>query len=226
MKKVFAIIMLLLIVGGCGTATLSEYITPADIDSAAVNYVTQAGVAEPKEYDGYPSLYKAKKLVEDVDVTYVLNTQELTQALQREETNHSIFIGTTKANYQSGLQRADALFGETGLLSMGLSIIGAGGFAGILGLMRKRPGDITPQEMQSALGDATGRTTAELSAREKQFTQVVKGVDELKNIYKEQTKTDSNATVKVADLLTAMKTVFDSNQDTDTQQAVAVAVKS
>lgn len=225
MKKVLAILLLVIMLGGCGAASLSEYLTPADIDKGAVKYVVARGAAEPNEYKGYPSLYKAKKLLDDVDVAHVLEKQKLEQALQREDTEHNIHHGNANANYQSGLQRQEGLFGETGLISIGLMALGMGG-TGILGLMTKRPRDITPEDAQKAITEATGKTHEELSAKEKHFIEVVKSVAALKDTYKNMANSDSNATVKVVDLLTTMKDTFNNVQEKDTRQAVAVAAKS
>ena len=46
------------------------------------------------------------------------------------------------------------------------------GLAGFIGLMRKRPGDVTPEELKKAVGGQE----AELTARERQFAELVKGV--------------------------------------------------
>jgi len=123
------------------------------------------------------------------------------------------------SNISAGVQREQSLFGEKGLLSMGLGMAGMGGFAGLLGLMRKRPGDITSEEATIAIADATGKSQEEISAKVTQFSQVVKGVDTFIKTYKEKSKSDS--AVVIADMLLEMKTIFNAAQDTDTQVAVA-----
>jgi len=180
-QLIIALVSLILIAGGIGcSTTLSYLITPADKDQDAVDYVVEAGVADPNEYKGFFNLDKAIKLMKDVSISYTIRKQKLVQALEREETKHSILSETTKANKDVALEREEALFGPTGILSMGMTLMGVSG-AGILGLMRKRPKDFTPEEMQNALAEATGRKQEELSTKEKQFTQLVKGVQTFVN---------------------------------------------
>jgi len=189
-KTIITIVSILLLIAGIGCSTsLSYLLTPADIDTDAVKYAVDAGVAEPNEYKGYGNLAKAQKLVRDVGIAHTLNKQELAQSIERENTNHGIHSGTTKINFDSGVQREEALFGSTGLISMGLTLAGVGG-VGALGLMRKRPGDVTPLEMQSALAEVTGRTQEELTGKEKQFTQLVKGVQTFMNGHKNKDNKD------------------------------------
>lgn len=216
MKKVVVIISVLLMLGGLGCAALSEFLTPAEIDGGAVKYVVDAGVADTNDYTGYPNLLKANRLVKDIDAAHVLNKQELEQAIQRDDTAHSILYGRAYTNQQTSIQREGMLFGETGLLSLGMSMLGAGGFAGFLGLMRRRPGDISKEEYESAMASAGGKTREELTVKQKQFAQLVWGVQEFMDTWE-------TANPEVVE---GMKIVMDKNQDVDTQIAVATVKKS
>jgi len=246
-KVVIALVSLILIAAGIGCSTsLSYLITPADKDQDAVNYAVEAGVAEPNEYKGYFNLDKAIKLMKDVSIAYTIRKQKLVQALEREETTHSILSETTKANRDVALEREEALFGPTGILSVGLTLAGISG-AGVLGLMRKRPGDVTPQEMQNVLAEATGRKQEELTVKEKQFTQLVKGVqtfvnkqknggssikETLANLKAAAVESGNVEAVKVidelvgyadtwnGDVILSLKAAMDKYQDTDTKLEV------
>lgn len=221
MKKVIVILSVLLMLGGLGCAALSQLITPAEVDRAALKYAIDAGVAEPNDYNAwYPNLDEATRLKDDVDSAHIVNQEGLQHLIEKDVTRHGIHQKVTTRNRISGIQREELLFGETGILSLGLSMIGAGGFAGVLGLMRKRPGDVTPQELEQTVVSATGKTAEELSAKQKQFVQVVSGIQKFMDTYKD---TSDN---KEAVMLKEMKILCNATQDIDTRQAVAVAKTS
>ena len=218
MKTLIAILSIMLIVIGMGCATLSSLITPAEVDRDALRYAIDSGVAELDDYNAwYSNLAEAERLVRDVDAANLLNQQGLQHLMDKDNTLHGIHRGVTVNNRQAGRQREETLFGETGLLSMGLSMLGAGGFAGLLGLSRKRPGDITKPEMEQALATATGKTTGELSLKEKQMIQLVKGV---------QAFMDNGGGDGIDGGVKALKTAMNIAQDKDTQAAVAVIKKT
>lgn len=217
MKTLIAILSIMLIVIGMGCATLSSLITPAEVDRDALRYAIDSGVAELDDYNAwYSNLAEAERLVRDVDAANLLNQQGLQHLMDKDNTLHGIHRGVTVNNRQVGRQREETLFGETGLLSIGLSMMGAGGFAGLLGLSRKRPGDITKPEMEQALATATGKTTAELSLKEKQMIQLVKGIQAYMN----------SLTNASGGSMTQLKAALNSAQDKDTQAAVAVIKKT
>lgn len=179
MKKVIIIVFsLLLVVGGLGCVTLSHLLTPTEVDKQAVAYAVEAGVAELKEYTGYPNLAKALKLQRDVDVAYTLNQFEYQQLMQKDSVEHGIHKGTTTFNSTIGLQREESFFGEKGLLSLGLSITGFGMFTGVIGLLRKRPNDWTPDEVETALAEVKD----EVTEKDKQVIEIVRGVQNFLNI--------------------------------------------
>lgn len=223
-KTIFITLTLIMICGGCGMAALSHYITPTDIDKASVKYVIETGAAEPEEFNGYPNLVKAQKLGKAVDAGHNIKQLDLQQQMQQDNLVYSIHKDVVSTNVTAGLQREEALFGSEGLLSMGLAMAGMGGFTGLLGLMRKRPGDITPEEATVAIADATGKSQEEVSAKVTQLGQVVKGVDTFIKTYKEKSKSDE--AVMIADMLLEMKNIFNAAQDTKTQIAVSAVKKS
>ena len=217
MKTLIAMLSIMLIVIGMGCVSLSSLIIPAEVDQDALRYAINAGVADPNDYDAwYPNLDEATRLKRDVNSAYVLNQQELQHLIEKDTTQHGIHQGITTTNHQVAAQREEQLFGEAGLLPLGLSMMGAGGFAGLLGLMRKRPGDITKPEMEQALATATGKTTEELSLKQKQMIQLVKGVQEFLN-------SDVGSTPSVKHHL---KLCMNTAQDKDTQAEVAVIKKT
>ena len=221
LRTTIIILSAIMVVAGISCTIVSQQATPAEVDQKALQYAVDAGVADFNDYDAwYPNLAEAIRLVQDVEHAHVLNRQALEQAIQKEDTAYSIHTNTTIDNKQKGIHREEALFGEKGLLSMGLSMLGIGGMGGMIGLMRKRPGDITKPEMEQALATATGKTSAELSVKEKQFVQLVKGVQAFTETYK---GTTDNST---AVILQTLKQELNSAQDKDTQAAVAVIKKT
>lgn len=215
MKKLIVVFSLILIVAGLGCTALSHYVTPAEIDGGAVEYAVSAGVADSNDYAGYPNLAKARKLPKDVDNAHLLIQQDLQQKMQKDDLEHAIHQKVSTSNYTTGLQREEMLFGEKGLLSLGLSMAGFGTLTGFIGLMRKRPGDVTQTDMEQAVAQATGKTTEELSAKQKQFVQVVSGVKEFMKLLGDQ-----------GSEVLEMKRIFNESQDKATQIAVAEAKKS
>ena len=212
MKTITIIFSIILMTAGLGCVVLPSYITPADLDGKAVQYVVDAGIAELTDYKAwYPNLALAKRLPKDLAAANLLNQQVLQQKIDKDNTIYNIFRGTAVLNRNVALEREEALFGESGLASLGLSMLGFGGFTGLLGLMRKRPGDITKDEMENAVATVQNKTTAELTLKEKQMIQLVKGV---------QAFLDSPAAIGVSSEY--LKAELDKAQDNDTKVAVSI----
>ncbi len=172
-KRIFIIVLsLAAAIGGLGCAALSYYVTPAQIDRQAVGYAAKAGVAEVNEFAGFANLYKAQRLADAVEDAHEINQLQLNQLAQRDSLEFDQFKGITLTNLQNARQREEQLFGETGLLSMGLSLAGFGTLGGLLGLMRKRPGDLTPEELKVAVSGSE----AQVTERERQIFELVRGV--------------------------------------------------
>lgn len=211
------ILSLVLIMLGLGCTAMSRYVTYAEIDQDAVEYAVDAGVADGNDYDDrWTNIVLAERLEQDIDDGHKIIQLDLKQLIQKDDLEYSIHKDVVANNLAVAFQREELLFGETGLLSLGLSMAGFGSLTGLLGLMRKRPGDITAPEMEQALASATGKTTADLSAKEKHFVQVVKGVQAFMD------PRNDNDSRSVEDL----KLYMDQAQDIDTQAAVAVVKKT
>jgi len=218
MKKVFVLLSLIMIVAGVGCTILSQQVTPAEVDQDALRYAIDAGIAELQDYNAwYPNMAEAARLKKDVDAAHNIIRLDLAQMMQKDTLIYSIHKGVVANNLVVAEQREEMLFGETGLLSLGMSMLGAGGFAGFLGLMRRKPGDISPQVLEQTLATATGKTTEELSAKQKHLIQVVKGVQVFLDTYK---NTSDN---KEAVMIKELKVACNATQDFDTKIAVSAA---
>jgi len=216
-KTIFGVCSLLFLIIGLSCTALSYKITPAKLDRKAKEYVVTNGTAEPNEYKGYQSLEKLMRLEKDVDITYDAILFALNQEKEQQDFDYARFKETITRDVETAKQTEQLLFDEQkGIFSLGLSLLGVGGLSGLLGLMRKRPGDVTPTEMEQTLADATGRTQEELSTKEKQFIQLVKGVQKFIDL-----QNGSNP-----ETVAALKVALRAEQDADTRQAVAVVKAS
>jgi hypothetical protein len=207
MKQVFIFLALVVLGIGVGCASLSEYITPATVDQKAVEYAANAGIVNANDFTGFANLEKAIRLETAVDAAHQLNTLAYQQLAEKDQVNYDLLKGATTANLVVARQREETFFGSQGLLSMGLSLLGVGGAAGLVGLMRKRPGDITPQEMEQAVTDVKG----EVTQKDRQFIELVKGVQKFLDAHDGDPVT------------AALKVALGMEQSVDTKQAVAVA---
>jgi hypothetical protein len=217
--KIITICSLILLATGMGCVALSHYVTPANINEGAVKYVVDAGIADANNYKGFPNLAKAVKLKTDTDAAHSVIQLDLQQKVQKDNLEYAIHNEVVMANVVSGKETEEMLFGEKGLLSLGLSLAGFGTLTGLVGLMRKRPGDITKEEKEQAISQAIGKSVDELTEKQKQFIQVVHGVQLFIDKYKNEDGEWSSAVY-------ALKDIFDRTQDTPTQIAVATAKKT
>lgn len=190
MTRIF-IVMLLVSLVAVGCVVLSEHVTPTSIDKAAIKYAIGAGVADANDYCGYANLYKANKLAAAVKAAYEINVLAIDQLRERHELDYNILNAVVTRNTKIGKQREAAFFGEKGLLSMGLGLLGVGGLGGLIGLRRKRPGDFTP---------------ADVADKDRQMLEVVQGVKtfidtkipaahNLKATLREKTSTDTKQVI-------------------------------
>jgi hypothetical protein len=220
-KKIYTsivVLSILFVAIGVGCLPFSYYITPGRLDRDAKLYTIDAGVAEPNDYDGYQNLAKLDLLQRNVDKAYAIKQQELDQLAETNNLKYSLCKGTVASDKESALKMEDFFFGEKGLISFGLAAAGLSSLSGVVCLMRKRPGDITSSEYESALAQAQNKSVEELSEKEKQFIQLVKTIEEFKKLY----KGDEN----YQGVLDSLKTVCNANQDSSTQVAVATIKKS
>lgn len=202
-----------MIAAGVGCTAVSNMVTPATVDRAAVAYVEKAGVADANAFAGYPNLEKANRLAAAVRAAYEVNVLAVKQLAEKNELDYGLLSDVVTKNLEIAQEREGLLFSETGLLSMGLSALGAGGLAGFLGLMRKRPGDFTATEVEQTVAAVKG----EVTAKDRQIIELVKGVQEFM---------DKQSGGEQGDRINeVLKTVLAMNQSADTKQAVA-AIKA
>jgi hypothetical protein len=135
-----------------GCVAFSKAITPATLDNNAIAYTGNP----PDEYRSFiwPNLADVEKLSADVDSTHQLNTLAWQQKIDTDKLKYSQIKAVVAKNRQLASQLEQNLFGDQGMLTIGLSALGFGLPAGLLGLMRKRPQDITPEEFKTALIEA------------------------------------------------------------------------
>jgi len=209
MRKAIAMVLLLVIgIMGLGSCVLSEYLTPTPIDKTAVTYAADAGVIDANDYIGkWPNLLKARSLQQAVRAAYEVNHLGLSQLMEKNELDYRTLDEVARRNTEIGVAREEIAWGETGIVSGLLTAGGFGGFLGLLGLMRKRPGDLTKEDHEKALGEAG----IELKDRDRQLLEVVQGVKEFMDAGKPGTddlkvalkgKTNSDTRTKIAALKT------------------------
>ena len=211
---------LLLISAGVGCVAVSSKFTPTEVNEKAKRYAIDSGVADVNDFDAWwPNLHTALKLKKAVNVAHKVNIQKLQQAVAQEDLRYSIHTDVVSTDVKVGQSREELLFGEKGLLSLGLSMAGFGTLTGFVGLARKRPGDVTPQELGLAVDQAVGKTNGNLTEKEKQFVEVVKGVQKFIDTYRDTTNN------KEAVMVNNLKELCSKAQDTSTQVAVATIKK-
>jgi hypothetical protein len=177
MKHTIIILLsLIAIAAGIGCAALSEYITPARLEHRAIQYAIKAKTAEPNDYAGYQNLEKAVRLKTAVQAAHVGNQLFYSQLLEKDSVDYNLIDQQVDMSIQIGRQREELLFGETGILALGLSMAGAGGLAGYLGLMRKRPQDWSPEEVEKIKQDLK----IKVGEKEGQFVELVRLIQEFR----------------------------------------------
>ena len=211
-KRTLAYLVLaIVVVGGCAVGTMSQEVTPGRADPKVVAYNKEAGVADADEdykgLFGYPSLSSVLRLQTDFGAAVVLTDQELQHIIEKKKLNDDILRGTVDNDVQVSVAREDFIFNPTtGVLAIGLSLAGIAG-GGYLGLMRKRPQDITPQEMESALGEVKG----EVDDRDRKIISLVAS---MRNVIDAQP----------ADAQKQMKEILKAGQSPETRVAVKQAL--
>lgn len=208
-KNVIAYVLLAIVLIGSGCiGTVSEHLTPGRIDRNVVAYNEAAGTGRAEDYKGflYPSLAELKLLSADLDAAIALTEQELVHLAEQKQLEAKILKGVVTNDVEIAIARKEFIFNPTtGALALGLSILGVGA-GGYLGLMRKRPQDITPVEMEKALGEVKG----EVTNKDRQIIQLVASVknvieaqppaaqDEMKTLLKAGQLPETRAAVKRA----------------------------
>jgi len=206
MKTATIIISLLLMVAGFGCASLSSLITPAPFDNKALEYAAEAEVVEPTAFAGYSNLDKAMRLEEAVDHAHEVNQLMIQQMMEKDQLDYAQLSDIVIQNRVIGQKREEMVFAEDGLLTLGLSMAGFGGLTGLIGLMRKRPQDMTQDEVEEAFTDIQGLN----DDKDRQLLELVKGVQGVLDMAGEK----DNGLLKTAKML------LGNSQSTDTKMKV------
>ena len=192
MKKLLAYIVLAAaVIGGGCIGTLSEELSPGRVDKKVVAFNEEAGTGAAADYKGllWPRLASIKRLRTDFEAAVVVTNQELKHLVEQKRLQAKILRGVVTNDYNVAAAREEFLFNPTtGALAVGLSLLGVGA-GGYLGLMRKRPQDITPVEMETALGEVKG----EVTNKDRQIIQLVAS---MKNVIQAQPEANREAIVK------------------------------
>jgi hypothetical protein len=186
MKRIVAITLLLVMAAvGLTACVLSKYVTPADrVDPKAVTFAAEAGVTDANSYRGYANLAKVLRLNEALKAADKVYRLRFEQWIDQYDLDYGLFTEAQSRKTKIGLERERALFGERGLISLALPLVGLTGASGILGLMRKRPGDVTPSEMNAALADVG----IDLDKKDRQMLELVRGVSVFMKKYSKKTE--------------------------------------
>jgi hypothetical protein len=191
MKQVIAYIMLAVVLIGSGCmGTLSENLTPGNVDKDVVEYVEEAGVGHAEDYEGilYPSLAEVRRLNQDLDAAIALTDQELKHIAEQKKLKDRILLGTVGRDLELAVAREDFLFNPTtGAIALGLSLLGVGA-GGYLGLMRKRPQDMTPEEIEAAMVEVQG----DISDNQRSLISIVKSIQ---NVIDAETEPEKQAVI-------------------------------
>lgn len=206
MKKVAVLILgLILLAVGIGCLPMSYYLTPGDDNPGGKMYVLENNPdVDPNSYEGWfgvPNLATAIRLQKDIDTTHARVQQFLNHKIEEDKLEHSIHSKTQGDIVSAGIQREQLLFGPKGIVTLGLSIAGAGTLAGYVGLMRRKPGDVAKGEFDKLLNKTLGKDT--------QIYDLVKSVQAFKDTLP-----------KDDPLRVTMKEIFNKKQGPETQAAV------
>jgi hypothetical protein len=109
--------------------------------------------------------------------------------------------------------REETWFGEGGALSSVLALAGVGGLSGFLGIMRKRPGDVSRAEMETALAEAG----VDVGERERQMFQIIQGVQK----FKDDSRKNGPKQVTLTEAVDLLGDYLDRATDTDTKVEIA-----
>lgn len=215
-KVLFVIVAVLMILAAVGCYSLEEYLTPGTLNRKAVSLVTEVGVADANEFTGYANLAKVRKLKAYVQAAYDLDMLLLDQLREKKQLTYDQLREVVNRDEKISAQKGESLFGPTGLLTLIAGATGMGGLGGIIGLMRKRPGDITKEEYQTALADAGVQT----NEKQGQMLELIVGIQEF--IDQNQITAESGGKADNATAL-ALKTCLSKATSPATRRVVADA---
>ena len=192
MRKVIAYVLLAIVLIGSGCISmLSEHMTPAKNDKQVIAYNEEVGTGRAEDYKGFlfPNLATLRKLKIDFEAAVAMTNQELKHLAEAKKLKENILRGIVDTDIDIGEIREDNLYNPTtGAIAVGLSLFGIAG-GGLLGLMRKRPQDVTPQEMEKALGEVKD----EVTDRDRKILHLVASV---KNAIEAQPNVATQAAIK------------------------------
>lgn len=215
------IVSLALVVFAFGCASLSEYTTPSRLDKRAIAYAEDAGVIDANDFKGWQNLEKQIRLHAAVDAAFQVNDLALRQMLDKNQLDHSQLADSVSTSLEAARQREQNIFGEKGILPLVAGFFGFGGLGAAIGkFAMKRPGDMTPADLQNIVEPIKG----ELGIKDQQFAQVVTGVERFMKHKDEITSLmskDMDAEKRTDAILDLMKTYLGRTQDASTQQEVA-----
>ncbi len=208
-KMIAYIVLAAVVVGGCAIGTISEELTWGRVDPDVVAYNEAAGTGTAADYKGllYPSLASVRQLQSDFRAAVVVTKQELRHLVEQKNLEAAILGKVVDGDEKIATAREDFLFNPTtGVIALGLGLAGMGG-VGYLGLMRKRPKDITPEDMEKVLVGVKG----ELNDRDRKIINLVSSMknviesapneadaDEIKAILKAGQSPETRVAVKQA----------------------------
>ncbi len=177
-KWIVLSIVALVIAGGC--VSMSKLVTPAALDSRAIDYTFAAGIAEPNDYQSFfwPNLADAEKLQDDVNAAHQVKQLAFQQEIDTDNMLYAQLIESVTAKTSAAKKREAAIFGVEGLLPLALTSLGFGGLAGVVAWMRKRPQDYTESDVAAIKESlvSSGVIT------EKALTETVKAIEKYKAI--------------------------------------------
>jgi hypothetical protein len=217
MRKIATLVLLVVLAAmtaaGCGMVALSEFVTPGDLDQQAVDFVVEAGVADANDYTGYRNLAKVRRLEADVDAAYEKQMQIIEHQAEELGLEYGRLKKVTVKNRKNAEIREETWFGEGGALSSVLALAGVGGLSGFLGIMRKRPGDVSRAEMETALAEAG----VDVGERERQMFQIIQGVQK----FKDDSRKNGPKQVTLTEAVDLLGDYLDRATDTDTKVEIA-----
>ena len=145
------IVLLSLILLGCGT--VADYFTPAEVPQRTAQYVSN----DPN-LAGFTTLKKARKIRQDVLITHRDTQLDLKRLAEDDELQYSDALEVIDTNISQSQAIQDIVLNGTdtspGLMTV---LFGAGGLLAGRNFL-KRPGDLSPDEVETTDTDNTTTT--------------------------------------------------------------------
>ncbi len=140
---------LVMLISAVGCVAVSKVATLSKLDPMAVDYVVSSGIADANDFKPalYPNLAMAEDLARKVEIAHTINQNAYQQLIETDNLDYGIAKDVAMFNVEQSRKLEEQLFGETGLVSIGLTAMGVAPLAGLVGLLRKRPQDFTPEDV-------------------------------------------------------------------------------